>query len=183
MMESPPGNPHATDDVLDAVRRAKRGQREALADLVRRYYADVFRYCARRVARDLASDVAQETFVTVQQTIRRFDEQASFRGWLFAIAHNHCRNAIRKTGREVPVESLWERPSGESEGALVNREALRTALRGLSPEHRDVVVLHEIEELTYDEIGAILGIPVGTVKSRLHHAFLNLRKTMVGGDR
>ncbi|MCW5941224.1 MAG: RNA polymerase sigma factor [Fimbriimonadaceae bacterium] len=182
MMESPTGSPHATEEVLDEVRRAKRGQRDALSELVRRYYADVYRFCGRRVPRDLASDVAQETFVTVQQTIKRYDERASFRGWLFGIAHNHCRNAIRKTGREIPVESLWERPGGDAEGAIVNREALRGALLGLTSEHREVVVLHEIEQLTYDEIATMLGVPVGTVKSRLHHAFLNLRKTIVGGE-
>jgi RNA polymerase sigma-70 factor (ECF subfamily) len=68
------------------------------------------------------------------------------------------------------------------EGQIVDREALRIALARLSPEHREVVLLHEVDGFTYDEIAEIAGIPVGTVKSRLYHAFLNLRQTLAPSE-
>jgi RNA polymerase sigma-70 factor (ECF subfamily) len=66
----------------------------------------------------------------------------------------------------------------EREDALVDREVLRQAMAKLSSDHREVVVLHELDGLTYEEVAQILGVPVGTVKSRLHHAFLHLRRVM-----
>ena len=75
-----------------------------------------------------------------------------------------------------------DEPTDNPEKTLIDREALRKALRGLSDEHRDVVLLHEVEGLTYEEASTVLGIPVGTVKSRLHHAFLALRRALLGAE-
>ena len=73
-----------------------------------------------------------------------------------------------------------ERAEGASQ--IVDREALRQALGKLSPEHREVVLLHEVEGLTYEDAAKVLDVPVGTVKSRLHHAFLNLRRMLSGPE-
>jgi len=163
---------------MDAdLERAKRGDREAMARVVDAHYDAVYRFCARRVGPELAQDVAQETFISAQRLIKEFEGRSALSTWLFGIAHNHCRNASRRRKLE-PVDWTTHEPSENPEGGMIDREALRVALKGLSEEHREVVLLHEVEGLTYDEAAAVLGVPSGTVKSRLHHAFLHLRKAM-----
>jgi RNA polymerase sigma-70 factor (ECF subfamily) len=75
-----------------------------------------------------------------------------------------------------------QRPTANPEGAIVDRQALKDALSTLSEDHREVVLLHEVEGLTYQEAAEVLGVPEGTVKSRLHHAFLNLRRALLGPE-
>jgi RNA polymerase sigma-70 factor (ECF subfamily) len=151
-----------------------------IADIARDHYEAVFRFCARRVGVDRASDVAQETFLTAQKVLHKFRGESSLSTWLFGIANNECRRDNRRLRIEPTLLEIdFAAPSvGESEDALVAREALRQAISKLTQEHREVVILHELDGLTYDEVAVILEIPVGTVKSRLHHAFLNLRRTM-----
>ena len=157
-----------------------------IAAIAREHYDAVFRFCARRVGADRAADAAQETFLTAQKALRKFRGESSVSTWLFGIAHNECRRQMRKD-RNLPMalEMDFAQPASEdSESAIVDRQALYQAMRKLSPEHREVVVLHELDGLTYEEAAAILGVPVGTVKSRLHHAFLNLRRSLfpAGGE-
>jgi RNA polymerase sigma-70 factor (ECF subfamily) len=151
-----------------------------MAAIARDHYDAVYRFCARRVGADRAADVAQETFLTAQKVLHKFRGESSLSTWLFGIAHNECRRDCRRFRLEpVTLEIDPSRPfAGESEGALVDREVLRLAMARLSDDHREVVLLHELEGLTYEEVAVILEIPVGTVKSRLHHAFLNLRKSI-----
>ncbi len=155
-------------------------ERLDIREIAREHYDAVYRFCARRVGPDRAADVAQETFLTVQRVISKFRGESSVRTWLFGVAQNECRRAIRKQGLECSAleYALDVSSGGEGEEAIVNREILRKALEELSDEHRDVVLLHEMEGLTYEEAAEVLGIPVGTVKSRLHHAFLNLRRAL-----
>ncbi len=179
--------------------RAKRGDRDAMARIVDTHYDAVFRFCARRIGPDLAPDAAQETFLTAQKRLKSFEGCSSLATWLFGIAHNHCRNLSRKRKMETQLGGAWgtsnvdgdggvadsapsriHRPTSESEGALIDRHMLQAALAKLSPEHRDAVLLHEVEGLTYDEVAEVLGVPAGTVKSRLHYAFLNLRSSLLG---
>lgn len=164
------------------VQLAQRGDREAMGRIVDMYYDAVYAFCARTVGRDAAQDIAQDTFLTAQGSIRRFRGDSSLKTWLFGIAHNHCRSALRKNRLET-VEWMMDIQGTESpENAMVNREALRNAMKALSPEHREVVLLHEIEGLKYEEIAQVIGVPIGTVKSRLHHAFLNLRSALFGAE-
>ncbi len=148
--------------------------------IAREHYDAVFRFCARRIGPDHAADAAQETFLTAQKALKKFRGESSVSTWLFGIANNECRRLARKE-RLAPVtlEIDPSRPASEhSESAIVNRQALQDAMLKLSTEHRDVVILHELDGLTYEESAEILGVPVGTVKSRLHHAFMNLRKSL-----
>lgn len=151
-----------------------------MATIARDHYEAVYRFCARRVGGDRAADVAQETFLTAQKVLHKYRGESSLSTWLFGIAHNECRREFRKFRTEPAMldVDLVAPATGEGEDALVDREALRQAMARLSSEHREVVMLHELEGLTYEEVAAILSIPVGTVKSRLHHAFLNLRKAI-----
>ena len=153
---------------------------------VRLYYDDVWRFCARRIGPDLASDASQETFVTAQRRLAEFEGRSELKTWLFGIALNHCRNLARKRKPEVPVDWLADttsEPVVDGMGRqVIDREVLRGALSKLSEEHREVVLMHEVDGLTYQEAADLLGIPVGTVKSRLHHAFLNLRAALCGAE-
>jgi RNA polymerase sigma-70 factor (ECF subfamily) len=174
--------------------RARNGDREALGRLVDSHYDAVYRFCARRIGPEHAKDAAQETFLTAQKRLQSFQGDSSVGTWLFGIAHNHCRNIARKKKMEatqnwlaVGSEQLAEEssitanrqlPTANSENNLIDRHSLREALNALSAEHREVVLLHEVEGLTYVEAAKVLGVPEGTVKSRLHHAFLNLRRAM-----
>lgn len=167
---------------MDALlQRAAAGDRDAMAALVGEHYPAVYRFCARRIGPELAQDAAQETFLTAQKSLKRFQGNSTITTWLFGIANNHCRNLARKNRMEITYNEPWRAMADETtvgESSLVDREALRAALAKLSPEHREVVMLHEVEGLTYDEAAHVIGVPVGTVKSRLYHAFLNLRKTL-----
>ena len=155
-----------------------------MAAIARDHYEAVFRFCARRVGMERAADVAQETFLTAQKALPKFRGESSLSTWLFGIAHNECRRASRQMRTEpLLLDVDPSLPSSErSEDTMVDREALRVAMGRLSEEHRAVVVLHEIVELTDEEIAVIVGVPVGTVKSRLHHAFLNLRKALLPAE-
>lgn len=156
-----------------------------IGEIARDYYGAVFRFCARRVGPDRAADAAQETFLTAQRALPRFRGESSVSTWLLGIAHNECRRLARKGRLEPPMLELdpaRHAGSEDCEETVVNREALRQAMAKLSDEHREVVVLHELDGLTYEEAAVVLGVPVGTVKSRLHHAFLNMRKAMFVGE-
>ncbi|MEQ1932847.1 MAG: RNA polymerase sigma factor [Fimbriimonadaceae bacterium] len=163
----------------DRTRRAARGDREAMGDIAVEHYSAIYRFCARRLGPELAADAAQETFLTAQKAIKRFDGTSALSTWLFGIALNTCRNLARKRRIEMNIEHAWNvAAASPGESTLVDREALRGALKKLTSEHLEVVILHEVEGMTYEEAAGVLGVPVGTVKSRLHHAFVSLRRFM-----
>ena len=151
-----------------------------IATLAREHYDAVFRFCCRRVGPDHAADAAQETFITAHKALKKFRGESSVTTWLFGIANNECRRISRKE-RVAPMQLEIEvstAVTGESEGSLVDKQALYEAMKKLSEEHREVVVLHELDGLTYEEAAEVIGVPVGTVKSRLHHAFQHLRRLL-----
>ena len=163
----------------ERIDRARRGDRAALGELVAEHYPRVYRFCARRVGDDLGQDAAQETFITMQRTIGGFEGRSSFETWLLGVANNHCRNISRKRMRDpMSLDEAFEAPTRGHDDHVAANESLRCALSKLSPEHREVVLLHEVEGLTYAEVASIAGVPEGTVKSRLYHAFRNLREIM-----
>lgn len=160
------------DGLID---RAKRGERAALEALVVEHYPRVYKFCARRLHADLASDAAQETFVTMLATIKRYRGDSRFEVWLLGIARNCCRNLARKRRADpLSIDAAWPEALAKSDGAL-DRVVLRAALSRLDPTLREVVLLHEVEGLTYAEIATVAEIPEGTVKSRLHRAFILLQ--------
>ena len=153
-----------------------------IGEIAKQHYDLVYRFCARRVGIDAAQDAAQETFLTAQRVLRKFRGDSTLRTWLLGIANNECRRLARTRRLEAPSIQLqdWndESTAGNPAEMIVDRHALSEALNKLSVEHREVVLLHEVEGLSYDEAAAVIGVPAGTVKSRLHHAFLNLRKSL-----
>lgn len=155
------------------------GESLDIAKLAQEHYERVFRFCARRIGNQHAADAAQDTFLTAQGALKRFQGKSDVLTWLLGIAHNTCRRIAREQRiQPIPLDFV-EPPSGlPPETRLIDREILRSAFSKLSPEHRHVVILKEIEGMSYDECALVLGIPAGTVKSRLHHAFQLMRKSL-----
>jgi RNA polymerase sigma-70 factor (ECF subfamily) len=153
-----------------------------LLELAREHYDLVYRFCARRVGVDGAADAAQETFLTAQRAAKRFRGESTPKTWLLGIALNECRRMVRKKRSEAPLLELEPVSTVQQEHHLIDRQILQSALNSLSPDHREVVLLHEVEGLTYLEAARVLGVPEGTVKSRLHHAFLQLRRALQTTD-
>ncbi len=147
---------------------------------MRQHYDAVYRFCARRIGPDRAADVSQETFITANRVLKNFRAESAVRTWLLGIANNECRRANRQARCGPSFVELDPMRHGEEshESPAIAQHVLAGALAQLSEDHREVVLLHELEGLTYDEAAEVLGVPVGTVKSRLHHAFLHLRRVL-----
>jgi RNA polymerase sigma-70 factor (ECF subfamily) len=163
--------------------------RASFEDLVRRNQGMIVRLALAMLRdRDAANDVAQETFFRAFRHYRTFRSEAAFSTWTYRIAVNLCLDAMRRSGGRV-VQPL-DHPDAEAapalrdpepgpEGRAIVRDLARyadAALEELTANHRSVLLLREVEGLTYAEIAAILRIPRGTVMSRLHHARNNLQK-------
>lgn len=160
----------------------RQGDMRAFEELVRRYQDRVYRFVLRMIgSREESLDLAQETLLKAFQGLPRWRPQAQFSTWLFQIARNTAIDALRrrKLVEYVPIGDDVDLPdqglSPESQLQLVQRcRNLQAALLRLSPEHREVLLLREVEEMAYDEIAETLGLPEGTVKSRLARARLEL---------
>jgi RNA polymerase sigma-70 factor (ECF subfamily) len=185
-----------SDDDREAVRRVQAGDTEAFEPLVEKYKRKVFRL-AYQVLRDQeeALDVSQEAFVKAFRALPAFKGDSAFYTWLFRITMNVALDRKRQRAtrakslgaEDVPPEE-WERtatstdPSPEDVATGVERrERIRKGLDSLSEHHRTIVILSDIEGLQYREIAEVLGIPMGTVMSRLHHARKRLREVLGTG--
>lgn len=177
----------------ELVERALRGDQEAFRALVSRYERMVYNLLARML-RDpaLAEDLAQDTFVRAFSHLATFDPRYKFSNWLLRIAHNAAIDAMRRRGPTLlplegdegagsPADSVAA-PRGEDGLLRVERQDLARALEAgmarLRPEYRQVLVLRYHEDLGYDEIARITGLPLGTVKSYLHRARAELARVM-----
>jgi RNA polymerase sigma-70 factor, ECF subfamily len=167
----------ASDEVL--VDRARTGDLEAFSALVERHRATVVRVAARLVGQHEAEDVAQDAFLRAYHRLSRFRGEASFRTWLLRITHNSAVDALARRGRDAtePADVLDDAPepagSRHPAARLEQDERLRRLegkLRLLRDEHRTVLVLRDVEGLSYQEIADVTDTPVGSVKGRLHRA-------------
>lgn len=159
------------------------GKTEAFGVLVNRYqdrlYPTVFRLTG--CAED-AQDLLQEAFLRAYRKLERFHGESSFYTWIYRIAVNLALSGRRKrrheSGAGLTVDAPDLRGSGDPAAPLERAERderIQEALNALAPDHRAVVVMKEYDGLHYEEIGAVLGVPVGTVRSRLHRARCELR--------
>ncbi len=153
---------------------------DAFAALVRRHQQSLLNFFRRMGARmDEAEDMAQETFLRVFNYRERYEPSGKFTNFLFVLARHAWADAGRRAKRrpERPSETLDENPSADRHVARSDaRMDVAQALDTLSEKLRDVVVLSIYQGREYREIAEILGIPVGTVKSRMHLAMRALRE-------
>jgi len=157
------------------------GQAEAFSALVRRHQSSLLSFFVRLGAdAHGAEDCAQETFLRLFRYRRHYRPTAPFRSFLFRLARHSWVDWYRRTGRrEAAHLDALELTGGETPAGKIDaRLDLGAALRALPDHLRWVVVLSSEEGLNYAEIGAVLGIPVGTVKSRMFHAMRKLRETL-----
>jgi len=164
------------------VRRLQRGDRAACRELIDRHHAGVYGYL-RRLGADagLAEDLTQETYARAWRRIDSLRDAVSLRSWLLTIARNEFLQWVRAGRLEVrPLDEARDRVDATPgpERLAVRGEsdaALRRAVAGLEPDLRESVALHYFHELSLREVGAVLGVPAGTVKSRIHRALGRLR--------
>ena len=168
------------------------GRTTAFGELVRQYQNRLFNSIYRIVdnAED-AADVVQDAFLNAYQSLYSFKGDSEFFTWLYRIAFNLAITLKRKKKAILSFEWAGDDKSGldpkdESEfsqpGDLLERQEedanLQAALQKLSPEHRSVIVLKDIEGQKYEEIAEILDVPIGTIRSRLHRARVELKEIL-----
>ena len=169
---------------LELARRSQAGDTEAFGELVTKYRAKIFTMVYRMVCNENdAWDLAQEGFLKAWRSIQQFQGRSSFYTWLYSLTVNLTIDSLRRKGRRVEVELDDSIPSSlPSPRANYHRNEIRqhinAALAQLSPEHRAVIVLKEIEDLQYQEIAEILNLSIGTVMSRLFYGRKQLQSIL-----
>lgn len=174
-----------TYDERDLLKRLRAGERDAFEAVVDQHYAAVFRrLCCLCVDSGRAADLTQETFVAAWKSLRTFRGESSLRGWLYGIAHRLWRRSPATRFSPADDDTLFDALPDDGPaleeivGASADGERLLRALHRLSDLYRAVVVLSYLDDLPHAAIAAQLGIPVGTVKSRLHAALRRLRQLL-----
>lgn len=195
---APERNYHAVDARTDEqlVEAYRNGEAEALEQLIRRYERELLGFLTRLLgSRAAAEDVFQDTFLQIHLSVESFDVTRRFKPWLFTIAANKGRDYFRKNSRQsqmvdllAPVRGSTAGGDGGSSTALVNlldadmpaldtalkshelREKVRRVVDSLPSRAREILLLAYFQRFSYNQIAESLGIPLGTVKSRLHSA-------------
>ncbi len=179
----------------ELVRRARAGDQDAFSSLVSLYESRIYSLALRYLGnRDDAQDAAQEVFLRVFRFLSGFQEESSFSTWIYRIAVNVCKDLLMQKSRraEQPLEQQDENdedyelplpderyaPEKVFESAQL-RKTLCDAILVLPEAQRRIIILRDIQGLSYDEIGEILSLELGTVKSRIARARGNLRKILL----
>lgn len=170
------------------VRAFREGDRQAFNRLVLLYQDKihnlVFNYLKNP---EEAKDITQDVFITVHKSIGSLKEISKFKAWLYQIAINHCRNRYKSLKRKGyfssysidDPDSYIQLSNGETPEKNIERrntvELVRNTISNMPEQDREIIMLRDIQELSYDEISSILDLPLGTVKSRLNRARLALK--------
>lgn len=165
---------------------AQSGDERALAELIRRYDRRVYRLAYSFLHNvDDAADVVQEVFLRAYRNLSRFDTTRAFYPWLYRITRNLCinkRNLGANKERTLPADDLIPSVTFDPLTIVVNNEeieALKNAICLLPDLHREILLLKHFQECSYADIAEILGIPIGTVMSRLFNARKKLKSLLV----
>lgn len=186
-----------SDDDEELVARCNSGDNQAFNELVLKYQKKVFNVAYRFVGdQEEANDLAQEIFAAAYQNLKKFRGDSKFSTWLFQIATNRGKNRfkyLKRRGFFVNKSSQNHDEDGESyqkvvpdfstnpENILSSRQiqkVVQEAIEGLEPDHREIVILRDIEGFSYEEIAQMLDLPEGTTKSRLHRARMVIKEKL-----
>lgn len=178
--------PEGPDRDEDLVRRFLSGDRAAFAVLVERHERRVYNLALRMTGREEdARDATQDAFLTALRKLSSFRGEAAFTTWLHRVTVNACYDLLRKRQRALlPDRAVDERPGPEPPPAPDHADAavtsldVRRALLEVPPDYRAVMILHDVQDLPQEEVAAILQIPIGTVKSRLHRGRITLARAL-----
>jgi RNA polymerase sigma-70 factor (ECF subfamily) len=173
-------------DLRESVTAARNGESEAWDQLFQRYQLPLYAYVYEWIHQEQTSlDLVQETFISAVRHIQGLQDDGKFGSWLFGIAHQKCLQHWRQGSlSECPLEEdhdIYTDPVEDPSDWLIRQEqesAFCALLERLPPPQRSVVLLHFMEDFPLEDIARITGIPLGTVKSRLHHAKKSLRRLM-----
>jgi len=188
---------YQTDAASEAalIERCRRHDVVAFGKFVDLYQNRVFGFVKRMVpTQEQAEDVTQEVFIRAFQSFGRFDARSSVRTWLFRIAHNLCIDRARKADRTPTQVGLVDPDEGEETFDIADErwqpeqlamdaelmDAVEEAIRSMSEKLRSVLLLHDREDMAYEEIAQMLEVPVGTVKSRIFLARAHLQNALKG---
>lgn len=163
----------------ELVERARAGDREAMGALYEAHAGRVYTVVRRLVGDDhLAEDLAHEAWIRAFEKLHLFRGEAAFGTWLYRLATNVALNRLRRSSKRDAVEARAELPrvSGAPDDLVVNRRLLSLAMDRLPPGYRQVLVLHDIEGWTHEEIANSLNCSTGTSKSQLHKARARMRQ-------
>ena len=178
----------APPEIDSLIERCLKGDQRAWDDIVRLYWRKVFNVAYKFVGRqDEAEDLTQDIFLKLFKSLKTFDRRANFSTWLISVSRNLCIDHYRSMRREhdvvthdVDVVTLARPSASDSpQAALEQRDRvalLRAALDKLAPSLRTAVMLRDIQELSYQEIAEKLGVPEGTVKSRINRGRAELSR-------
>jgi RNA polymerase sigma-70 factor (ECF subfamily) len=171
------------------IQAAKSKNKQAFEELVRRFKGQVYRQAYGMLKDPVqAEDIVQEAFVKIYYSLSKLESPYAFSTWLNRIVVNLCYDWIEKRKKEQAYVADWldqyhDKPHQQE--VLEQKRlqmSIEEALNKLTPEHRAVVLLRDVQGYSYEEIAHILKIPKGTVKSRLHMARLLLRQEMMKGE-
>ncbi|MEM8933634.1 MAG: sigma-70 family RNA polymerase sigma factor, partial [Acidobacteriota bacterium] len=164
---------------LDLAQRHRYGDAAAFEEVYARFADMIYNLCYRMAGnRQEAEDLTQEVFLRIHRHLARFDGRAALKTWIYRVTLNHCRSKLgrkkyptadlREETEEGGVQLVDER-RGPEEQALADDAARRIsrALRQVAPKFREAVILRDIEGMSYDEIAEVLGVRIGTVRSRI----------------
>lgn len=174
----------ATDQEL--VRLFTQGDPAAFEELVRRHEQRIYNLSLRMLGRpEDARDATQETFMAALRKLPTFRGDSALSTWLHRVAVNSCYDILRRRKRRAE-ESMPEEP-GPAPGDVAESSSeavdVQRALSEVPEEFRAVLILHDVQDLPYEEIADIIGVPVGTVKSRLHRGRVGLARLLEGTEK
>lgn len=180
-----------TDELSELVRAAKAGEVRAFDKLVLLYQTKIYNLALNYVKQEEeAKDLAQDIFVTVYKSIATLKDDSKFSSWLFQVALNHCRNRYKKLQRRGffssqsidDPDSYIQLATEDNPGSNAERRDLqkivRQAIAAMPEAEKEIILLRDIQELSYEEISTVLKIPLGTVKSKLNRARTALKNNL-----
>lgn len=171
---------HLTVNDFETAQRIAQGDAKTMEAFVQEHYASVLRFMRQLTRRiEDAEDLAQQTFLTARRQAASFKGRSSLRTWLHRVAfheYTHWKRRQRSTARLSPTLAVHD----PRFAACLDAAQLLDALHGLPDLHRETFLLHEVQELSLEEVARVLGKPVGTVKSRLFEARRRLRAALEG---
>ena len=184
------------DELL--IRRAQRGDADAFEQLLLEHQKNVYNLCYRMAGNpDDAMDLSQETFLRAWRCLDQYQFASAFSTWLYRLCSNICIDFLRRRRRQQTVPLTFEDADGEEQTYAVpdaqplpeeqvelklTHETLAAAMAQLLPEHRAVLQLRVVNEMSYEQIADVLDIQIGTVKSRLSRARNQLKKILERGN-
>jgi RNA polymerase sigma-70 factor (ECF subfamily) len=173
----------------DLVRRAVDGDRSAFAQLMERHERRIYNLCLRMVGDlDDASDATQDAFLTAYRRLSSFRGEAAFTTWLHRVAVNASYDLLRKRGRapvlsnDPPAEEERVAPAPDHADETTDAIEVQRALLAIPEEFRAPLILHDAQDVPVQQVADILGVPVGTVKSRLHRGRIALARALEVGE-